>query len=118
MQGILMCGDIVLPAPVSLSIGDEIIWSSDTGRTASGDMVGDVIAEKKTLTIAWGILKESEYLIIRNNLKAGFFPLTFHDDGIDMTITSYRGTITKEVIGTLDDGIFYYRSANVNIIQQ
>lgn len=115
---ILKCGDVVLPAPVSLSIGDEIIWSESTGRTLSGLMLGDIVAEKKTLTISWGILKESEYLIIKKNLIAGFFPITFHDDGIDMIITTYRGTLTKEVIGLLDDGIYYYRSVNTNIVQQ
>lgn len=44
---ILWSGSVVLPAPVSLSVNDELIWTSDTGRTLSGRMVGDVIAEKK-----------------------------------------------------------------------
>ena len=43
---ILRCGSAVLPAPDTLSIGDEIIWSSSTGRTLSGYMTGDVVAEK------------------------------------------------------------------------
>ena len=43
---ILWSGSVVLPAPVSLSVNDELIWTSDTGRTLSGRMVGDVIAEK------------------------------------------------------------------------
>ena len=42
---ILWSGSVVLPAPVSLSVNDELIWTSDTGRTLSGRMVGDVIAE-------------------------------------------------------------------------
>lgn len=45
-----------LPAPVSMSIGDEIIWSENTGRTSSGCAVGTVIAEKQTVNITWGIL--------------------------------------------------------------
>ena len=114
----LKVGNIVLPSPVSLSISDEIIWSSNTGRVASGTMVGDWIAEKKNLSVNWGVLTESEYLIIKNNLTAGFFPLTFHDDGLDITISMYRGTLTKDIIGVLDDGIFYYRSASCSIIQQ
>lgn len=118
MNVILKCGDVVLPAPVKLSTADEIIWSSNTGRVADGSMVGDVIANKKTLDISWGLMKESDMLIIKNSLQSGFFPITFRDDGVDMTITSYRGTLTKEHIGVLGDGIYWYKSVSVSIIQQ
>lgn len=115
---ILRCDNQELPAPVSIKVDDEIIWSSSTGRALDGTMLGDVVAEKKTLSINWGILKEDEMALIKNKLIARSFPITFHDDGQDITITSYRGTLSKEVIGELDDGIFYYRSASVSIIQQ
>ena len=118
MNAILMAGDVELPAPVSIKVDDEIIWSSATGRALDGTMIGDVVAEKKTVNITWGILKESEEISIRDNLIAGFFPITFHDDGIDITIPTYRGTLSKEAIGRLWDGIYYYRSATVSLIQQ
>lgn len=118
MDAVLMAGPVILPAPVELSVDDEIIWSSDTGRTMDGLMIGDVVAEKKNLKISWGILTESELVMIKQNLIAGFFPVTFHDDGMDITIESYRGTLSKSVIGKLGDGIFYYRSASVNLIER
>ena len=31
---------------------------------------------------------------------------------------SYRGTLSKEQIGWLSDGIFYYKSASVDIVQR
>ena len=46
---ILECDGQELPAPVSLKVDDEILWSSATGRTLDGTMLGDVVAEKKTL---------------------------------------------------------------------
>lgn len=104
--------------PVSLSIGNEIIWSSNTGRTDTGKMVGDVIAEKQTLTVTWGILTDAEYKTIKDNISAGFFSAKFHDAGEDVTIQAYRGTLTGEQLGYLGDGIFYYKSANCQIIQQ
>ena len=52
---ILWSGSVTLPAPVEISVNDEIIWSSNTGRLASGEMAGDVIAEKKDVSIKWGI---------------------------------------------------------------
>lgn len=115
---VLKSGDVVLPPPVSLSIDDEIIWSEDTGRTLAGDMVGDVVTEKKKVSIKWGFLQESEIVLIKSRLIAGFFPVTFHDDGLDITINTYRGTLSKEQLGRLDDGVYWYRSASVELIQQ
>lgn len=118
MKDVLRSGDTVLPSPVSLSVSDEIIWTEDTGRTLSGLMIGDVVAEKKNINIKWGILPESDVLQIKRALAAGFVPFTFHDDGIDITIECYRGTLVKEQMGRLDDGIFYYRSVSVDIVQR
>ena len=103
---------------MSIKVDDEILWSTSTGRALDGTMLGDVVAEKKTLSIGWEMLLEDEVVLIKNKLIAGFFPITFHDDGQDITITSYRGTLSKEVLGNIGDGNFYYRSASVSIIQQ
>ena len=118
MAFLLRAGGIDLPAPVSMSVGDEILWSSDTGRALDGTMLGDVIAEKKNISLSWGITSEEDLVLITKQLATGFFPLEFHDDGMDMTISSYRGTLTKEILGNLDDGTFWYRSISVSIIQQ
>ena len=67
---ILRCDGQELPAPVSIKVDDEIIWSSSTGRALDGTMLGDVVAEKKTLSINWGILKEYEMALIKNKLIA------------------------------------------------
>lgn len=109
---------VSLPDPVSIAVDDQIVWSKNTGRAANAEMIGDIIAEKKSVKVKWEFLQEKELAAIKNNLVAGFFPFTFHDDGTDITITSYRGTLSKEQIGLLDDGIFWYRSANVEIIQK
>ena len=77
MADILKAGGVVLPAPVSISVNDEIIWTSDTGRTMDGTMVGDPVADKKTVSIKWGVLPESEVALIKRTLVAGFFRLPF-----------------------------------------
>lgn len=115
---ILWSGNTVLPAPVSISVNDEIIWTSDTGRTLSGLMVGDPVAEKKTVSIKWGILTEEDVVLIKNTLIVGFFPFSFRDDGVELTIEVYRGTLSKEQLGWIGDGIFYYRSVSVDIVQR
>ena len=75
----LTCGNAALPEPVELSTSDEIIWSANTERSSSGDMIGEAIAEKKTLDIKWGVLTESDVKKIKNNLVKGFFPITFRE---------------------------------------
>lgn len=118
MKEILRAGNIVLPAPVSITVNDELIWTADTGRLMDGTMVGAVVAEKKTVSIKWGVMPESDIMLIKKGIIIGFFPVTFRDDGIDMTITAYRGTLSKEQIGPLGDGIFWYRSASVDLIER
>lgn len=115
---ILWSGSVTLPAPTEITSNDEIIWSSNTGRSAAGEMIGDVITQKKNISIKWGVLTESELAVIKQVMIAGFFPFSFRDDGVDLTISSYRGTLTKEQIGWLSDGIFYYKSASVSVIQK
>ena len=118
MEYILKAGNVILPAPVSITTADELIWSSDTGRTMSGLMIGDVIAEKKTISVKWEFLTASDTAIIKNNLCSGFFPLTLFDDGERNTIEVYRGTLTKEHLGNLGDGNYYYRSVTCDIVQR
>lgn len=117
-ERILWSGSTVLPAPAEMSIDDEIIWSSSTGRSAAGYMIGDVVAEKKTIDISWAFITEEELAVIKNIMIAGFFPISFRDDGIDMTIDSYRGTLSKEVLGDIGDGHYWYKSVKVTVIQR
>lgn len=111
-------GDVELPAPVNISIGSEIIWSSNTGRISTGKMVGDVIAEKETLSISWGILTKEEYNMIKESLKAGYWPVKINVDGDEYQIDVYRGTLSRVPMGRLSDGHYYYRSASVEIVEQ
>lgn len=109
---------IELPSPVEISTGDEIIWSSNTGRTSTGKMIGDVIAEKETLQITWGIITAAEKNKIKKYLKTGFYPLLININGTEQEINVYRGTLTSEAMGKLDDGIYYFRSVSVDIVEQ
>ena len=78
MALIIKCNDVILPAPTTLTTADEIIWSSNTGRsTVSAKMLGDVIAEKKTFSVGWQWLTSAERKIITDNLKSGFNPISF-----------------------------------------
>ena len=111
----------LLPSPDSIQTTEEIIWSANTGRSISATdgalMMGDVVAQKKTFNIAWGVLTKAEYDSIVSLLGAGFKPFTLVLGSSSVTIQSYRGTITAEILGA-PDGSVYYRNANVSIIQR
>lgn len=115
----LKSGSTVLPEPSAITSSDEIIWSKNAGRSSeTGKMLGDVVAEKKTLDVKWEYITAQEAKTIKNSLKPGFFPLTFEDFGGTITITNYRGTMQKEHLGYIGDGYYYYKSVTVSIIQQ
>ena len=106
-----------LPSPVEVSIEDEIIWSSDSGRDLSGLFAGDVIADKKTISVVWGVLSASDVNTIQSNLASGYIPVTFQDASGNVTIDAYRGTLSKVLLGTFG-GVTWYKSVSCKIIQR
>lgn len=110
-------GGVTLPSPVSIATGHEIIWSSNTGRSASAKMIGDVIAEKQTFAITWGVLTREELESIRTALVSGFYPFSITEDRAETSITAYRGTLSATLLGSFG-GVTYYREATVSVIQQ
>lgn len=109
----------LLPSPVSIKNSRELIWSENTGRAQSGSsqakMIGDVVAQKKTYEIKWGIIEESDYNTIVNKLTGGFFNF-----GMGYVPTNlgrfYRSEIQGELlpIGTK----LYYKDVSVSVIEQ
>ena len=108
---------VTLPSPEEIGTSEEIVWSSNTGRSTTGLMIGDVVAEKRTLNIRWGVITAAEYDVIRTNIRSGFHPFTLTVDGVSATITAYRGAVTATLLGTFG-GVTWYRDAAVSIIQQ
>lgn len=104
---------VALASPVSISNSDEIIWNSGTGRSANGQMSGDIIANKKTIQISWGILTQDEYNAIRN-IPSGFFNAVV----LGQSIRAYRSTISGSCLGTFSDGITYYNDVSTSFIEQ
>lgn len=119
MEFIMKAGSTTLPAPTSVSSSDELIWSSNTGRSSHGKMLGTVVAQKKTFDVEWGVLTEAQAkTIVESTSGSDFFSFSIHELGQTTTLSVYRGTIKKETLGYIGDGTFYYRSVSVSFIQQ
>ena len=107
------------PALEGVTIGREKIWSSNTGRTTSGKMVGTVVAVKTTLKIKWPPLTPAQTAVVENAVSgSAFVPVTFTDaTGSTVTKTMYFGTPSYTVYSWAD-GVQYIKDVTVNGIEQ
>jgi hypothetical protein len=116
-------GVTALPSPISIKTSLEIIWDENTGRAQSGTnkakMIGDVVAQKKTYEIQWGVLTQSEYDSIVAKLPAGFFyfAMATTKAGAESIATKYyRSEIKYDVLSV--GNATYYKDLTVSVIEQ
>lgn len=116
----IVASDILLPSPTSVSLNDTLLWTSDTGRTLAGTMVGDITGAYITVNLKWQMLTQEEFKILKNAIRDGenglrkFFPLIISD--LDMDMQVYRGAIAYSV-RTVGDEI-RYPEISVDLIER
>lgn len=111
------------PAPQEggFVIGKEPIWSQNTGRVASGLMVGDIIAIKTTLEITWNKLLQNDLTELNKavcNSSKPFFDVTYCDEtGNKVTKTFYAapGSYTRKKYTQYD---IRYSDVSIRLIEQ
>lgn len=112
--------DETMPEPRSIEIGKEKIWSSNTGRTDSGKMNGDIIAIKTQLKIKWGVLSAEQTALIDKYLSESFFACTYLDPGngnAETTKEFYAGTPAYPVYSYVN-GLPDYQGVGVDLIER
>ena len=79
-----------------VNVTDEPIWSSNTGRSSTGKMIGDIIAWKATIEISWPPLTFAEMKAIRDAIRSGgeFFPIEYPDIASGSTVATMTTTKT------------------------
>lgn len=125
MKGLsITCNGVTLPSPTGHSESLELLWSSNTGRGATGDMIGDVITEKQTHRLTWNFLTEAEKELIESSLPTrdqGFASVVikkaFGTTTKTIPLDAYRGSISAETAGVYG-GQYYYRTVSTDIIEQ
>jgi hypothetical protein len=94
----LYINDTKMPTPAQggMTITSEKIWSSNTGRSSSGKMLGTIVAIKSKITIKWAALTPNEAKTIENavsNEDNPFVTMKYTDmTGTTVTKTVYFGT--------------------------
>ena len=82
-------------------MSDEPVWSANTGRSASGKMLGSLVTIKSTIKIEWAGLTPDEADTIRNVIadqSKPFHSLSLTDvNGQTTTKTVYFGTPTYTI---------------------
>lgn len=83
-EKILKINGFIPPAPDEggITIGVEKIWSENTGRSASGRMVGDIKAIKTVLDISWSKMSAADVSALDaavNDIYSPFFSVEYYD---------------------------------------
>jgi len=112
---------VEMPVPADLQVQDNKIWSDNTGRSANGMFVGDMVCIKKKLIISWVHLtgeetaKLNEYI---SNVDSPFFSITLLDETFqESTFDVYAGDPTYEVFGW-DENKQFCKGVAVDLIMQ
>lgn len=72
---------VAAPKQGGISVTDETIWASNTGRSSTGKMIGDIVAWKTTIAVTWPPLSFSESKKLRDAIKGAgaFFKIKYYD---------------------------------------
>ena len=103
----------------ALTFDENIIWSANTGRVATGEMEGDIVARKFKLIVTLAPLTDEEAADFASAIRPAFFPITFRNPntGLTDTKTFYVGT-PKYPVYTYVDGQFRYVGAGADFIEK
>ena len=117
----LVIGGVAMPPlkAEGLTITKEKVWSSNTGRAADGNMIGDLVTIKYKLQCEWPPLSREDAVIVDTAVSPAFFSVTFLDPGSNTRITRtfYAGTPTYPVY-SYANGLPTYNGVAVDLIEK
>lgn len=108
------------PKLEGVDISDPKVWSKNTGRPVSGDMVGDIVTIKRSIVIEFPPLSPAEVKKVQSvvsNKKLPFFSFEYCD-GYEVTkCTVYAGTPSRKLYSAVA-GINYYTGYRVDLVEK
>lgn len=122
MDGYLKLNGVNMPSPKleGVTFTPEKIWSKNTGRTASGDMVGDIVVIKDTISIEFPPLSPAEIEKVEavvSNKGLPFFSFDFCDGYKVIKKTVYAGSPSRKLYSVVD-GMNYYTGYRIELVEK
>lgn len=112
---------VATPKQGGVVITDEPVWASNTGRSSTGKMIGDVVAWKTTIAVTWPPLSFANAKKIRDAIKnAGtFFTIKYYDFSASAMVekTVYAGNIPRTLY-SLAAGYQKHTDITVTFVEQ
>lgn len=118
MQTEIQIGGTTFPLR-SITVTREPIWSSNTGRSADGTMIGDIVAHKMKLEVGFPILTDAQAATLDTLIRSAFFQVKFHNPGTntDETKTMYAGSAAYPVY-SYASGLPRYVGMNLSLVEK
>lgn len=112
---------VAAPKQGGVSITDEPIWASNTGRSSTGKMVGDIVAWKTTVAVTWPPLSFSESKKLRDAIKSAppFFKIKYPDfsGSTQVEKTVYAGNVPRTLY-SIAEGQRRHTGITITFIEQ
>ena len=112
-------GGVEMPPVKELTVTREPIWSKNTGRSANGTMVGDIVAYKTKLQITFVPLSDSQAAVLAAATRPAFFDVRYHDpeDNEKKTVKMYAGSLPFKVYSYVE-GFPRYVGTAISLIEK
>lgn len=112
---------VTMPTPSDIKFENNKIWSENTGRSANGYLVGDIIGIKKKILITWTHLNGDQVDLINSYISNVYRPF-FDVEVIDETFTSrtynvYAGDVSYDTL-SWDGNMQFTKNVTVNLIER
>lgn len=110
------------PAKEGITITREPVWGTNTGRSASGKMTGDIVTRKTTIAVTWPPLSAAETKTIIDAIEGAgaFFGIRFDNDtgsGLQ-TYTVYASNLPRTIYSLAQGLTFRHTGVTVTFIEQ
>lgn len=109
------------PRKEGVTITDEPIWASNTGRGSDGTMTGDIVAWKTTVQVEWPALSFTDSQTIVNAIKnaGAFFKIRYNDFSASTEVekTVYCSNVPRTIY-SLAQAARYHMGVTVTFIEQ
>ena len=105
---------------VEMKMDNELLWSEGTGRAAeNGLLVGSVVAVKRTLSLTWGVLTQTQVNTLMAALPNGFFNLqvsTYNNTLVNMS--AYHSAVNLGNYAGKAGNACYWKGFSVDFIER